>query len=74
MQNKHGEMQKMEGKRQAEWRRNHVLELTSKGNNPIKDINILQISISTISRDLSYIREKANTRVRKYIDERLPRV
>ena len=36
MQNKHGEMQKMEGKRQAEWRRNHVLELTSKGNTQSK--------------------------------------
>ena len=72
MQNKHGEMQKMEGKRQAEWRRNHVLELTSKGNTQSKISNILQISISTISRDLSYIREKAKTRVRKYIDERLP--
>ena len=72
MQNKHGEMQKMEGKRQAEWRRNHVLELTSKGNTQSKISNILQISISTISRDLSYIRENAKTRVRKYIDERLP--
>ena len=32
----------------------------------------MQISISTISRDLSSIREEAKNHVRKYIDERLP--
>ena len=65
-------MQKMNGKRQAEWRRNQVLELTSKGHSQAEISNILQISISTISRDLSSIREEAKTHVRKYIDERLP--
>jgi DNA-binding transcriptional regulator LsrR (DeoR family) len=65
-------MQKMNGKRQAEWRRNQVLELTSKGHSQSEISNKLQISISTISRDLSCIREEAKTHVRKYIDERLP--
>jgi predicted transcriptional regulator len=62
----------MNGKRQAEWRRNQVLELTSKGHSQSEISNILQISISTISRDLSFIREEAKDHVRKYIDERLP--
>jgi hypothetical protein len=65
-------MQKMNGKRQAEWRRNQVLELTSKGHSQTEISNIMQVSISTISRDLSFIREEAKTHVRKYIDERLP--
>ena len=62
----------MNGKRQAEWRRNQVLELTSKGQTQTEISSILQISIATISRDLSFIREEAKTHVRKYIDERLP--
>lgn len=62
----------MNGKRQAEWRRNQVLELTSKGHSQTEISNIMQVSISTISRDLSFIREEAKTHVRKYIDERLP--
>lgn len=65
-------MQIMNGKRQAEWRRNQVLELTSKGHTQSEISNILQISISTVSRDLSSIREEAKTHVRKYIDETLP--
>jgi DNA-binding transcriptional regulator LsrR (DeoR family) len=65
-------MQKMNGKRQAEWRRDQVLGLTSKGHTQSEISNILQVSISTISRDLSSIREEAKVHVRKYIDERLP--
>ena len=65
-------MQKMNGKRQAEWRRNQVLELTSKGHSQAEISNILQISVSTVSRDLLFIREEAKMHVRKYIDERLP--
>jgi transposase len=62
----------MNGKRQAEWRKNQVLELTSKGHTQAEIAKILQISISTISRDLSFLREEAKANVRKYIDERLP--
>jgi hypothetical protein len=62
----------LNGKRRAEWRRNQVLELTSKGYNQTEISRILQISNSTICRDLSFIREEAKNHVRKYIDERLP--
>ena len=48
-------MQIMNGKRQEEWRRNQVLELTSKGHTQTEISSILQISISTISRDLSVV-------------------
>jgi predicted transcriptional regulator len=57
---------------QVEWRRNHVLELTSKGHNQSEISNILQISESTISRDLSYLREQAKSNIAKYIDDKLP--
>jgi transposase len=46
--------------------------LTSKGHTQSEISNILCVSISTISRDLSSLREEAKTHVRKYIDERLP--
>jgi hypothetical protein len=49
-----------------------VLELTSKGYNQTEISRILQISNSTICRDLSFIREEAKNHVKKYIDERLP--
>lgn len=70
--NEQGAAQKLNGKRRAEWRRNQVLELSSKGYNQTEISKILQISISTISRDLSFIREEAKMHVKKYIDERLP--
>jgi transposase len=62
----------MNGKRQAEWRRNQVLELSSKGLSQSDIAKILQISISTISRDLYLLREQAKDNIKKYIDERLP--
>jgi hypothetical protein len=71
-QNKHREMKKMNGKRQAEWRRNQVFELSSKGHNQTEISKILQISVSTISRDISFLRDQAKANVRKYINETLP--
>ena len=34
--------------------------------------SILQVSIGTVNRDLSYLREQAKSNIRRYIDERLP--
>jgi hypothetical protein len=34
--------------------------------------SILQVSIGTVNRDLSYLRQQAKPNIRKYIDERLP--
>src|SRR5437867_4862873 len=33
---------------------------------------ILQVSIGTVNRDLSYLRQQAKSNIRRYIDERLP--
>jgi hypothetical protein len=55
-----------------EWRRNKVLELTSQGHNQSEVSRILQIAISTINRDVIYLRRQAKVNIKKYIDERLP--
>jgi hypothetical protein len=55
-----------------EWRRSKVLELASQGHNQSEISKILQISQSTINRDITYLRQQAITNIRKYIDERLP--
>jgi hypothetical protein len=34
--------------------------------------SILQVSIGTVNRDFSYLRQQAKPNIRKYIDERLP--
>jgi hypothetical protein len=33
---------------------------------------ILQVGLSTVNRDISYLRNQAKTNIRKYIDVRLP--
>ena len=62
----------MTTKMQVEWRRNKVLELLSKGNSQTDISNALQVDLSIISRDVSYLREQSKQNIRKYIDERLP--
>lgn len=32
----------------------------------------MQVSVGTVNRDLSYLREQAKSNIKKYIDERLP--
>jgi predicted transcriptional regulator len=65
-------MQEMSTKTQVEWRRRQVFELSSKGQSQIEIAKTLQISESTISRDLDYLKQQSKDNIRKYIDERLP--
>jgi predicted transcriptional regulator len=62
----------MSTKMQEEWRRRQVFEMSSKGQSQTEIAKTLQISESTISRDLDYLREQSKTNIKKYIDERLP--
>jgi DNA-binding NarL/FixJ family response regulator len=57
---------------QVEWRRRQVFELSSKGHTQTEIARILQISESTIGRDLEYLRQQSKHNIKKYIDERLP--
>lgn len=62
----------MSTKIQVEWRRNKVLELLSKGNSQTDISNTLQVDLSIISRDVSYLRQQSKQNIRRYIDEKLP--
>jgi DNA-binding NarL/FixJ family response regulator len=44
----------------VEWRRRHVFELSSKGQSQTEIVSKLQISESTISKDLDHLRQQAN--------------
>jgi transposase len=58
--------------KQIEWRRSKVAELDSQGHSQPEISRILQISIGTVNRDLSILRQQAKSNIKKYIDERLP--
>jgi predicted transcriptional regulator len=55
-----------------EWRRSKVQELASQGYNQSEISRILQISQSTINRDITYLIQQAKENIKRYIDERLP--
>ncbi|MFL6461880.1 MAG: hypothetical protein ACJ71J_13225 [Nitrososphaeraceae archaeon] len=55
-----------------EWRRNKVQELASQGYNQSEISRMLQISQSTVNRDITYLRHQAKENIKRYIDERLP--
>jgi hypothetical protein len=58
--------------RQIQWRRSKVAELDSQGHSQPEMASILQVSIGTVNRDLSYLRQQAKSNIRRYVDERLP--
>jgi Trp operon repressor len=71
----HKIMQQMSTKMQQiiKWRRAKIMELLSKGENNQSEIaRILQVDKSIICRDIAYLRQKAKSNIKKYIDERLP--
>jgi len=55
-----------------EWRRSKVLELAAKGHNQIQISQSLNVHASTISRDISYLRETAKHNLKEHIENRLP--
>ena len=58
--------------KQIQWRRSKVAELDSQGHSQPEMASILQVSIGTVNRDLSYLRQQAKSNIKRYIDERLP--
>jgi hypothetical protein len=57
---------------QIEWRRSKVTELDSQGHSQPEIARILHVSIGTVNRDLSILRQQAKENIKRYIDERLP--
>src|SRR5919205_2993720 len=62
----------MSTKMQVEWRRTKVLELLSKGDSQSEIAKTLQVDLSIISRDAYFLRQRAKSNIKRYIDERLP--
>lgn len=54
------------------WRRSKVLELNSQGYSQPEIARILQISLGTVNRDLSILRQQARDNLQKHIQEKLP--
>ena len=67
-----GDTQELNGTKQALWRKNQVLDLSSKGLSQADIARTLQVNESTISRDISSLNAQAKINIRRYIDERLP--
>jgi hypothetical protein len=55
-----------------EWRQSKVLELNSQGHSQPEIAKILQVSLGTVNRDLSIVRQKARENLQKHIQEKLP--
>ena len=62
----------MSTKMQLDWCRTKVLELLSKGDSQFEIAKVLQVDLSILSRDVYFLRQQANSSIKRYIDERLP--
>jgi hypothetical protein len=49
-----------------------VLELSSQGNSQPEISRTLQISLGTVNKDLSYLRQQAQENLQRYIQQKLP--
>lgn len=57
---------------ELEWRRSKVLELNSQGYNQSETAKILQVSLGTVYRDLSIIKQQARKNLQMHIEKTLP--
>jgi Trp operon repressor len=53
----------MEHKDQVQWRRNKVQELCSKGYRQREISQVLQIGLTMVNRDISYLRNQAKANI-----------
>jgi Trp operon repressor len=72
MEHLSSDMEQHQEQQQTQWRRDKVQELCSKGYSQREISQIVQVGLSTVNRDISYLRSQAKTNIKKYIDERLP--
>ena len=62
----------MSTRMQVQWRRAKVLELSSQGYTQLEIATQLQVDEPTISRDVQYLRQKAQKNLQKHIHEIVP--
>ena len=56
----------------VEWRREHAQLLASHGYSQRDIASKLQVSIGTVNKDISFLREQAKKIIQEYIDEKIP--
>ena len=69
MSTKSGSQSKAE---QLQWRRSKVVEMRAKGMSQIEIARQLQVSDSSISSDVQYLREQAKESIKEYATDHLP--
>ena len=69
MSTKSGSQSKAE---QLQWRRSKVVEMRAKGMSQIEIARQLQVSNSSISSDMQYLREQAKESIKEYAADHLP--
>jgi DNA-binding transcriptional regulator LsrR (DeoR family) len=60
------------GKKQIQWRRARVLELSSQGNTQHEIAQRLQVAVGTVNSDLTYLRKQAQENLEHHIHEIIP--
>ena len=59
-------------RQQIEWRRSKVLELNSQGHSQPEISCVLHVSLGTVNKDLSYLRQQAHNNLQSHIQQKLP--
>ena len=59
-------------RRQIEWRRAKVLELSSQGHSQREIADTIHVGIGTINRDMTYLRNEAQENLKSHIQDKLP--
>ena len=59
-------------RRQIEWRRAKVLELSSQGHSQREIADTIHVGIGTINRDMVYLRNEAQENLKTHIQQKLP--
>ena len=59
-------------RRQIEWRRAKVLELSSQGHSQREIADSIHVGIGTINRDMAYLRNEAQVNLKTHIQQKLP--
>jgi hypothetical protein len=59
-------------RQQIEWRRSKVLELNSQGHSQPEISRILHVSLGTVNKDLSYLRQQAHDNLQRHVQQKLP--
>lgn len=55
-----------------DWRHEKILLLSSQGYSQRDIADKIKVSVGTVNKDLSYLRDQAKENIKKYVDEKIP--